>query len=718
MPILTVHEHTLGDILVRYVAPHDQPQAVGLVLIPATQSGAVVSHREHMDTLAVRNLPARWQPQLAWEIDPLVHVRLGDEPAAGGFSQGRSLRAGPTSRALRLHAHTRTEENGVTILRTILHAPGVECVHELRHHPGEPGLRVRSSVRNLRDTSLTLELLTAFSLTGLSPFATDDAPGRLHLHRARMSWSAEARLVEDTFERLALERTWGGYGLACERFGAVGSMPVNGWHPYAAVEDRAAQVVWAAQLATPGSWQMEAFRQKDFAGLCGGGADREFGHWQKHLAPGESHTSPEALLTVVHGSLADAGERLVRCLKSSLRHVPASERDLPVLFNEWCTSWGSPTHENLSALATRLKGSGVRYLVIDDGWAERPADASMQSNGDWKINLTAFPGGLRATCDAIRAAGLIPGIWFEFEVCNPGSAAWNETAHHLHRDGRVLEVGNRRFWDFRDPWVHDYLQEKIIRLLKENGLGYLKVDYNDTIGLGCDGAESLGEGLRQHLEGVQRFFRRLRQQIPDLVIENCSSGGHRIEPSFLGLTSMSSFSDAHESEDIPIIAAGLLHLIPAAQNQIWAVLHAADTRQRLAYSLAATFLGRMCLSGEVHALSAESWSFTREAIALYRGLAPMIATGSFRRFGHWGEAWQHPTGAQAVRCEDAATGRAFIVWHAFAEPPASLMVPLSAPFAEKPHRPWSDLPVEITRAPGALEIHHPRPWSGGIIALG
>ena len=45
-----------------------------------------------------------------------------------------------------------------------------------------------------------------------------------------------------------------------------------------------------------------------------------------------------------------------------------------------------------------------------------------------------------------------------------------------------------------------------------------------AIGIGVDGAESLGEGLRQHLAGVQAFFRRIRAELPDLVIENSRAG--------------------------------------------------------------------------------------------------------------------------------------------------------------------------------------------------
>ncbi|MEJ0000132.1 MAG: hypothetical protein WDO13_13765 [Verrucomicrobiota bacterium] len=62
-------------------------------------------------------------------------------------------------------------------------------------------------------------------------------------------------------------------------------MPTRGFFSTAAIEDRPAGVFWAAQLAWHGSWQMEALRWGESAGLAGGLADWEFGHWRKILAP-------------------------------------------------------------------------------------------------------------------------------------------------------------------------------------------------------------------------------------------------------------------------------------------------------------------------------------------------------------------------------------------------------------------------------------------------
>jgi alpha-galactosidase len=145
----------------------------------------------------------------------------------------------------------------------------------------------------------------------------------------------------------------------------------------------------------------------------------------------------------------------------------------------------------------------------------------------------------------------------------------------------------------------------------------------------------------------------------------------------LALASMGSFSDAHESLDIPIIAANLHRLILPRQSQIWAVLHASDTPQRLAYSLAAGFLGRLCLSGEIDKLNDEQWTFVQTAIRFYEQVAPIIGNGRSRLVQQIGAAWRHPQGAQAVVRVSEDGNQALVVAHTFAAPlPSEIAVSL------------------------------------------
>ena len=140
----------------------------------------------------------------------------------------------------------------------------------------------------------------------------------------------------------------------------------------------------------------------------------------------------------------------------------------------------------------------------------------------------------------------------------------------------------------------------------------------------------------------------MRKEIPDLVIENCSSGGHRLEPSFMELSSQASFSDAHEIVSLPLIAANLHRVIKPEQSQIWAVLRAADSEERIYYSLCATMLGRMGLSGDIYDLSDRQSTLLDEAIAFYREVAPIIKDGSTIVNKADTISYNNPTGSQLV----------------------------------------------------------------------
>lgn len=57
---------------------------------------------------------------------------------------------------------------------------------------------------------------------------------------------------------------------------------------------------------------------------------------------------------------------------------------------------------------------------------------------------------------------------------------------------------------------------------------------------------------------------------------------------------MASFSDAHECDEIPIIAANMHRMILPRQSQIWAVVKAGQPLQKLYYQICSGLLGRLC----------------------------------------------------------------------------------------------------------------------------
>ena len=614
-------EYVFGDM--RVIWWLDEQRHMGMTMIPAGTEGMVRENRH--------------------ALEGLVQIHARGDQLPNGYGNGSTLAGTTATDRLRF---VRQQREGDRVVTELADETGRTVFHTLRWQEGLEAVRVSARFENRTGKPVTLDLLSSLNLGGITPFSESDAHGTLVLHRAGSAWSAEGRLKSESVEEAMLERSWTGHAMRIVKFGQVGSMPVRGWFPFAALEDTAAGVTWAMQLACPSSWQMEIRRKDDRLNMMASLPDEDFGHWAKTVAPGESFETPEAYVTVGRGGVDRVSQRLLTAHRGNM---PRPDAELPVLFNEYCTTWGDPSHENLSKIADCLQGHGVDFLVIDAGWYRREGVGWSDCGGDWiPEEKQMFPRGLKATADMIRAHGMVPGLWFEPETCAKEAGVFRKEDWLLTRRGTVIDTDNRRFLDLRKEEVRAYLDERVIGLLKKCGFGYTKIDYNDCIGTGCDDPDSLGEGLRQHMQETLGFFRRLREEIPGLWIENCSSGGHRLEPSLMGMTDMASFSDAHECEEIPIIAAQLHRLILPAQSQIWAVLRARDSLRRINYSLVNTFLGVMCLSGDVAELSPEQWAKVDEGIAFFRAVSRIIRDGVSAFHGQVSASWRHPEGWQAV----------------------------------------------------------------------
>lgn len=555
-----------------------------------------------------------------------VELKLREDGHNGGFCNGLTLCGSQSTMEIKRISE---DETGLIFED--------DRKHRVTLHTTKRGdaTEFTTSFENNSDRTETLELLSSFAIRGIKADK---------IYRMQSFWSAEGKLRVDTSADLQLEPSWNRCGMRVEKFGNLGSMPVRKWFPFIALENSETNEFLAVQLYQASSWQIELLcRGDETLTLTGGIADRDFGHWSKNIAPGETFTTPRAVM-VTGTSLYDVCDKLVKAQHPNISPV---DEDCGIIFNEYCTTWGNPSLENLKKIADKLKGRGVKYLVMDSGWYGNDK-WWWECVGDWDINYEKFPGGLKPLADYIRQCGMIPGIWYEFESLGSKSKYYNAEEHLLKKDGVVITVGGKRFWDMADPWVIDYLSEKVIKLLKDSGFGYLKVDYNDTIGIGCDGAESLGEGLRQRVLASQAFFQKIADSIPGIVIENCSSGGHRLEPSMMEVCSQASFSDAHEINSIPIIAANVQRVIPPSQSQIWAVMRATDSKERIYYSIVNTFLGRMCLSGDIYKLSEEQWAQIEEGMAFYKEAADVIKNGKTIYYANEVISYNRPTGNQLV----------------------------------------------------------------------
>lgn len=701
---------TLGDMQMTWTVTEDGQ--VSSLLIPSAMASALeiprscVGDCEDAPYVPWKDIPLR-EPHCVVQV-----CRAGD--AMQDNCGGLTLQWSSTTKALRFRDLEIDERQDRTSACLSLETDdGLRVKQMLDYRAQEDAFRLWTEVENLADHPQAIDHVSAALLSGITPFTADDAPGDLVLHRFRSGWSSEARHLEQPLESLELERAWTPHGMRVERFGQAGSKPSQLWMPWVGIEHRSQGVVWALHYEAVASWQAEVLRRDDAVSMAVGEGDRQFANCQIRLAAGETLATPAAWVTVCRGDVQEACARLVASQRPG---QPApEEEDLPIVFNEWCTTWGEPSHDNMVAIADRLRGTPCRYAVMDAGWF-RP-DAAIPWNdaqGDWEPSTRLFPAGLRATCDAIRERGLVPGLWFEWEVAGADSRIFHQADRFLHRDGHPIEDGKRRFLDLRQDVNRRYLEERVLGLIEAGNIGYVKIDYNGNTGGDVDGELSAGANLREHMREVLGIFARLKERFPGLVVENCASGGQRLTPAYGAVSDMHSFSDAHTCADIPVIAANVLAVIPARQSQIWAVLKADESRQRLGYSLAATFLGRMCLSGDIHQLADDRWQLVREGMDFYRKVWPVIKEGRSRRFGQWSDSMRRLRGWQAV-VRSRPSGEALVVVHCFGEAPEAFECPVpdGAVLAEA----FGHRPPQCRVQAGRLMVRGAVPWAGWVLHL-
>lgn len=635
-----IKDYTLGDMLLRYYISEDNAHTEMLLIPLGTESDIFVNGKDEP------------KPVQEYVNGSLLHLQLSHHNTSK-FSNCYKLSDSLAS--LRFKEQTVVECDGEkAVITTLASEEGYETDHIVKYIDGDKGVEIRTVFRNTSSGKLTLEYLTSASLDCLSPYLGTDSAHECVLHSFRAGWAMEAKHIEQDLVDLSMEKAWGGC-FESIKYGVVGSRPVQGYHPYFALEDRQSGVIWGIYLAHNASWQCELTRANKSVSLSMGLADTQLGAWRKDVLPGEEFASPSAYVSTCRGDIADLSNRLI-----SMRHRAIDEYGeaddengcMPIIFNEFITTWGHPTHKLLVEMADKLReiGSATKYFVMDAGWYPN------RQIGDYDIvDAEAFPDGLRAYTEDIKARGFVPGIWYEFEATGEKAVCFGPQYDDIKvkKDGHVVvgHVINGRsesFLDMTNPKAIERLDRVCIGNLKEWGFGYLKVDYNASIGLGCDGFESPGEGVRRQMVETREYFRKIKREIPDIIIENCASGGCRLEPSMMDITAMSSCSDTHEVLEIPIVAGGLHYLIPPRQSQVWCSLQRFYDDNRTRYIIAGGFLGRLCWSGKLLELSDEQYKMMTDAERLYIKVSHIIKRGNSYIFATDRASYGHPSGTQIV----------------------------------------------------------------------
>jgi alpha-galactosidase len=200
------------------------------------------------------------------------------------------------------------------------------------------------------------------------------------------------------------------------------------------------------------------------------------------------------------------------------------------VYNTWEPFYKNLNEKLIMELAKAAADAGMKEFVIDDGWQD--------SYGDWGIDYTKFPNGLKPVFDYIKSLGMKPGLWVSI-----GSASPESKVYLAHPEWFVTDIsgkpaslhmpGDKEKYTacFGTGW-YDYIKNILMKLSVDYGLEYFKLDFAvvtsaytyDHTQSGCyslnhPGHKDHNESLFTNYERLWQLFDELHKAKPGLFID-------------------------------------------------------------------------------------------------------------------------------------------------------------------------------------------------------
>ena len=513
--------------------------------------------------------------------------------------------------------HTKDEETGVT------------ADSFWQFYDGLPVIRTWHTVTNNGTETQTLEYIANFHYEGIEKEGRLSRDEKLKIRIPHNGWQRELNWKTYTFPELGMELV---QEPSIQRssnhlhISNTGNWSAKEYLPMAYLENTEVHTGLFWEIDHNGSWHWEIGDQNGHFYLALGGPNELYSHWFKNLKPGDCFTTVPAAVGVTGTGFDDAMGTLTE-YRRKIRRKNQDNEKLPVIFNDYMNClWGHPTAEEEYPLVDAAAEAGCEYFCIDAGWY---ADGDWwDSVGEWEESRKRFPEGVKKVTDYIRSKGLIPGVWLEPEVMGIrcGLAGKLPDDWFFVRHGKRVYDRSRFQLDYRNPAVRTHMDEVVDKLVRDYGVGYIKTDYNIEPGIGTElYADSVGDGMLEHERAYLSWLDGLFRRHPELIIENCSSGGLRMDYGMLSRCSIQSTSDQENYLQYAVIAANAPTGVTPEQAAVWAypmnheeAISPDALREEVIFNMVSAMLLRIHQSGHLAKLDAKRKALVKQALDIYK----------------------------------------------------------------------------------------------------
>ena len=422
-----------------------------------------------------------------------------------------------------VNASAQATEHGVTLTFTFEHrAQRLLFTRVYACYPGSPTIETWTRVSSTGGDGTALTDLVAWNMT--MPLGNVRWLGGLRGDSASSDGAVEDAFVfaEHDFEpgeRLDL----GSEGRSSEQF-----------VPFFLVDDGRDE--FFGGLMWSGAWRASLERADDRLRVI-----VSFPGVGTSVTPSKPFELPHTFFGVAAKATTDETGALRQFVLQGIRHGRPFQP--LVTYNTWFVYGTRVNEDAMVAEIDRAAALGVELFVMDAGWylgAGETGDFDFDSGlGSWTADPDRFPSGLASLADYAHGVGMKFGLWVEPErvslatVDKPGLAreAWLATQGRDYGSGLNAQIclagaAGRK-------WVMDQLVALIDRVRPD----YLKWDNNFWIN--CDRAghgHGPADGNMAHVQALYGILDELRRRYPDLLIENVSGGGARLDFGMMAFT--------------------------------------------------------------------------------------------------------------------------------------------------------------------------------------
>ena len=286
-----------------------------------------------------------------------------------------------------------------------------------------------------------------------------------------------------------------------------------------------------------------------------------------YLYPGEQIRTPSVALMFWSGDRMNGHNRFRRLvLAHHSRKVDGSPfYPLCSAFNyrdpQPCGEYSCLTADWAIAMVRRYSMFELTPDVfwLDAGWHTGAGDfrhgkSWANTTGNWTVDRERFPEGLKPVSDAVHETGAKFMVWFEPERVVKGTQ-WATEHKEWMLDTEWPEGSEQSTWylfDLGNDEACDWLCKYYGDLIEENGIDYYRQDFNMLpAGYWRDADEPGRSGIKEirHIENLYKFWDYLLERFPGLLIDNCASGGKRLDWESIGRSAPLWRSDYYHYDD-------------------------------------------------------------------------------------------------------------------------------------------------------------------------